>query len=370
MKILVVFGTRPEAIKFLPLIQAIKERHTSFSLQVCTTGQHRELVDQLLADFEIRQDHDLDIMRPNQTSVDIMESTLRKLTPLLLKERPDWVLVQGDTTSALAGTLAAFYSQIRVGHVEAGLRTWNKAAPFPEEINRVLIDHTCDYRFAPTEINRENLKKEGIEKDVYVVGNTIVDAIHTVLPLVEKKFAGSFESKYSFLDAEKKLILATTHRRENFGKPLLNILGAFKQIAHTHRDVQLVLPVHPNPAVSTVAREQLKGVPNIFLVDPLGYYEFLWMMKRCYLLLTDSGGVQEEAPTFGKPLLVLRETTERGEGVAAGAAKLVGASCDKIVGETTYLLKDTSSYDAMSKVPNPYGDGTSCKQILDLLEKS
>ncbi|MCB0417510.1 MAG: UDP-N-acetylglucosamine 2-epimerase (non-hydrolyzing) [Bdellovibrionaceae bacterium] len=370
MKVFVVFGTRPEAIKFLPLIQAFKARRATFSLQVCTTGQHRELVDQLLADFEIRQDHDLDIMRPNQTSVDIMEATLRKLTPLLAQERPDWVLVQGDTTSALAGTLAAFYSQIRVGHVEAGLRTWNKAAPFPEEINRVLIDHTCDYRFAPTEVNRVNLQKEGIEKDVYVVGNTIVDAIHTVLPLVEKKYAPQFQQKHSFLDGEKKLILATTHRRENFGEPLRNILGAFKQIAETHPEVQLVLPVHPNPSVSKVARETLKGISNISLIEPLGYYEFLWMMQRCYLLLTDSGGVQEEAPTFGKPLLVLRETTERAEGVDAGAAKLVGASKEKIIAETERLLCDPNAYAAMSKVPNPYGDGTSCKQILDLLEKS
>ncbi|MEZ4749712.1 MAG: UDP-N-acetylglucosamine 2-epimerase (non-hydrolyzing) [Bdellovibrionota bacterium] len=370
MKVFVVFGTRPEAIKFLPLIQAFRKRPDAFSLQVCTTGQHRELVDQLLADFEIRQDHDLDIMRPNQTSVDIMEATLRKLTPLLVTEKPDWVLVQGDTTSALAGTLAAFYSQIRVGHVEAGLRTWNKAAPFPEEINRVLIDHSCDYRFAPTEINRGNLKREGIEKDVYVVGNTIVDAIHTVLPLVTEKYAKQFEQKYSFLDNGKKLILATTHRRENFGEPLLNILGAFKEIAETDSNVQIVLPVHPNPSVSTVARKNLAGVSNIFLIDPLGYYEFLWMMQRCYLLLTDSGGVQEEAPTFGKPLLVLRETTERAEGVTAGAAKLVGASREKIITETTRLLNDPSAYEAMSKVPNPYGDGTSCEQILDLLQNS
>lgn len=374
-KILIVFGTRPEAIKLAPVIQQLRAHSTRFKTVVCITAQHREMLDQVLRLFDIPVDYDLDIMRKDQDLFDIAINSLAGLKGVLTQERPDLLLVQGDTTTACMAGLAAYYQKIQVGHVEAGLRTYNKYSPFPEEKNRHLLGAIADYHFAPTELSMSNLLKEGIpEEMIWVTGNTVIDALQTIIH--GQKAEGRSESLEQYfketwgltLPADNpKLILVTGHRRENFGKGFENICNALKEIAEKREDVYLVYPVHFNPNVQRPVRAILNGTPNIHLIEPLEYERFVFLMNKAYLILSDSGGIQEEAPSLGKPVLVLRDTTERPEGIEAGTVKLVGVDKDTIVKETLELLDNPSLYEKMSKSVNPYGDGRAAERIVNIL---
>ncbi len=364
MKILSIFGTRPEAIKMAPVVKRLGAYPDQFTSVVCVTAQHRRMLDQVLSLFDIRPDYDLNIMRPDQTLAQVTSGALTELDRVLREEKPDWVLTQGDTTTAMVGALAAFYQRIRIGHVEAGLRTWDKFQPFPEEINRRIVDAVCDLHFAPTENARQNLLREGLsDATVVVTGNTVIDAL---LDVAGRDFKWS-ESELAAIPRDKRLILVTAHRRENFGQPLLEICAALREIASLYSDVHLVYPVHLNPNVRNVVTDRLGGVERVTLLDPLEYLPLVHLMKASYLALTDSGGLQEEAPGLGKPVLVLREVTERPEGVAAGTVKLVGANRRRIVEETARLLDDRAEYDRMSRAVNPYGDGRASERIVDIL---
>src|SRR5262245_41724683 len=364
MKILSIFGTRPEAIKMAPVVKQLKLHPDHFTSVVCVTAQHREMLDQVLAIFDIRPDYDLDIMRHDQTLAQVTASALTELDVTLRAEEPDWVLTQGDTTTAMVGALAAFYHRIRVGHVEAGLRTWDKFQPFPEEINRKIVDAVCDLHFAPTEASRENLLREGVDAaGIVVTGNTVIDAL---LDIAARDYDWS-EGELASIPRDKRLILVTAHRRENFGQPLLEICAALKEIAANYPDLHLVYPVHLNPNIHNIAFEQLGAVANVTLLAPLEYLPLVQLMKASYLVLTDSDGLQEEAPGLGKPVLVLREVTERPEGLAAGTVKLVGANRRKIVEETARLLDDRTEYKRMSRAVNPYGDGRASERIVERL---
>lgn len=376
MKILTIFGTRPEAIKLAPVIKELEKHPDEFSSTVCITAQHREMLDQVLDLFKIKPDYDLNIMQKNQTLYDVTSKGLQGIQTVIEKECPDMVLVQGDTTTTFVGSLAAFYAKVPVGHVEAGLRTYNKYHPFPEEINRRLTSQIADLHFAPTERSKKNLVREGIDdKKIFVTGNTVIDA----LLLVRKKQAvtavkeiwDSFFNGYNVtFDNDKKLILVTGHRRENFGEGFENICNALKDIAVSYPDVDIVYPVHLNPNVQEPVNRILDGVKNICLIQPLDYEPFVYLISKSYLILTDSGGVQEEAPSLGKPVLVMRETTERPEGVDAGTVRLVGTNRGKIVEETTRLLEDEKAYFAMSSAHNPYGDGKASLQIVSILNQT
>ncbi len=364
MKILSIFGTRPEAIKMAPVVKQLNKHPDHFTSVVCVTAQHREMLDQVLALFDIRPDYDLNIMRPNQTLAQVTASALTEIDAVLRAEKPDWVLTQGDTTTAMVGALAAFYHRIRVGHVEAGLRTWDRFQPFPEEVNRRIADAVCDLHFAPTEVSRENLLREGFDSgSILVTGNTVIDAL---LDVAGRDYDWR-ESELAQIPRDKRLILVTAHRRENFGEPLVEICAALKEIAARYSDVHLVYPVHLNPNVRGVVFDLLGGVENITLTEPLEYLPLAQLVKASYLVLTDSGGLQEEAPSLGKPALVLREVTERPEGVAAGTVKLVGANRRKIVEETIKLLDDRAEYERMSRAVNPYGDGRASERIVEKL---
>jgi len=364
MKVLSIFGTRPEAIKMAPVVKRLKRHPDHFTSVVCVTAQHRRMLDQVLALFDIRPDYDLNIMRPDQTLAQVTANALTGLDAVLRAEKPDWVLIQGDTTTAMAGALAAFYHRIRVGHVEAGLRTWDKFQPFPEEINRRVADAVCDLHFAPTGTSRENLLREGVDAvSVFVTGNTVIDAL---LDVAGRDYDWR-EGELARVPRDKRLILVTAHRRENFGEPLLEICAALKDIASLYSDVHLVYPVHLNPNVRNIAFEQLGAVANVSLLDPLEYLPLVQLMKVSYLVLTDSGGLQEEAPGLGKPVLVLREVTERPEGVAAGTVKLIGANRRRIVEETVRLMDDQTEYERMSRAINPYGDGHASERIVETL---
>jgi len=373
LKILSVFGTRPEAIKMAPVVKELEKHPTLFQSRVCVTAQHREMLDQVLNLFEIRPDYDLNIMKPGQDLYDVTSAVLLGLRQVLQQERPDVVLVHGDTTTTMAASLAAFYAKVRVGHVEAGLRTQNKFAPFPEEINRRVTGAVADLHFAPTSAARDNLLREGTpEQSVFVTGNTVVDALLAVsgklaadAPLQER-----FRSEFSILDPQRKLILVTGHRRENFGEGFENICHALHDIAVSRPDVEILYPVHLNPNVQEPVRRILGGgaLTNIHLIEPVDYLPFVYLMGRSYLIITDSGGVQEEAPSLGKPVLVMRETTERPEAVSAGTVKMVGTDRDKIVAQATLLLDDAEAYRSMSVVHNPYGDGMAARRIAEVLE--
>lgn len=363
IKVLSVFGTRPEAIKMAPVLKQLRKYPHKVISKVCVTAQHREMLDQVLNLFEVEPDNDFNIMQDDQNPSYVTVRVLRKLERLLQQERPDWVLVQGDTTTTMAASLAAFYQRVRVGHVEAGLRTWDKFHPYPEEINRKIADAVCDLHFAPTETAKRNLLREGIaEETIYVTGNTVIDALLAVVSR-EFSFAGSPLERVPF--DTKRIILVSAHRRENFGEPLRSICQALLEIAGRYpRDVHLIYPVHLNPNVQATVRALLSGVENISVIEPLVYQPFLHLMNKSYLILTDSGGLQEEAPSLGKPVLVLREVTERPEAVEAGTVKVVGTDKGKIVRETVRLLEDKGEYERMSKAKNPYGDGKASERIV------
>lgn len=370
IKVLSIFGTRPEAIKMAPVIKELEKHPGRFKSVVCVTAQHRQMLDQVLELFRIRPDYDLDIMQPGQDLFDVTCNVLKGLRPVLEKECPAIVLVHGDTTTTMAAALAAYYSRIRVGHVEAGLRTGNKYAPFPEEINRRVAGALTDLHFAPTEKSRGNLLAEGVpESSVFVTGNTVIDALLAVAARVENdaELRRRFDQQFSFLDPAKRLILVTGHRRENFGQGFEQICSALAEIAACNPEVEIVYPVHLNPHVQEPVRRILGASPQVHLITPLDYLPFVYLMKRSYLIITDSGGVQEEAPSLGKPVLVMRDTTERPEALAAGTVKLVGTDREKIVAEALLLLNDSAAYQAMGRAHNPYGDGMAAARIVDVL---
>ena len=372
MKVMLVFGTRPEAIKLAPLVKALKAQAPALQTVVCVSAQHREMLDQVLQLFDIAPDHDLNIMRPGQDLFDVTCGILAGLKPVLQSERPDLVLVHGDTTTTLAASLAAYYAGVPVGHVEAGLRTGNKHAPFPEEINRQLTGAIADMHFAPTDAARANLLREGIGRDrIHVTGNTVIDALIAVVERLhgDDVLRAALDRKFSFLDAGKRLILVTGHRRENFGEGFEQICHALNDIAASEPSIEVLYPVHLNPNVRKPVADILaaQNLTNVHLIDPVDYLPFVYLMNRAHLIITDSGGVQEEAPSLGKPVLVMRDTTERPEAVAAGTVILVGTSRDQIVKETRNLLNNPSAYATMSHAYNPYGDGKAAGRIVQLI---
>ena len=363
MKILSIFGTRPEAMKMAPVVRELAKRK-GIESRVCVTAQHREMLDQVLSLFEIEPDVDLNLMRPNQSLAQITASVFTHLDPVLEKMQPDWVLVQGDTTTVMSAALNAYYRRIKVGHVEAGLRTHNKWEPFPEEVNRRVAGVAADLHFAPTRWSKQNLLKEGVNKEiVHVTGNPVIDALQFV---AEEKVPEKISSLLSKLEA-KRLVLVTAHRRENHGLPLEKICIALKEIA-ARGDVEIVYPVHLNPNVQEPVYRLLANAPNITLLEPLEYLPLVHLMKNADLILTDSGGIQEEAPAFGVPVLVLRDVTERPEGVQAGTLKLVGTDKEKIIREANYLLNDRIAHAAMAQAVNPFGDGDAAIKIVNILQ--
>lgn len=365
-KILFIFGTRPEAIKLAPLILFFKSKQF-FKVKICITAQHREMLDEVLTFFKIKPDYDLNLMKKRQTLSDITALSIQKLKPILDGFAPDLVFVQGDTTTAFTGALAAFYNKVKVAHVEAGLRSFDNYSPFPEEVNRKLISNIADFHFTPTQVATNNLINEGHkDKSIYNVGNTVIDALFHGLKIIEKTKRETFDEYFKFIDKSKKIILVTAHRRENFGKPLINICNAIKQIA-VNEEVEIVFPVHFNPNVREVVYEKLVEVNNIHLIDPLSYPKLIWLMNLAFMVLTDSGGIQEEAPSLKKPVLVMRNVTERTEGVDAGNAILVGSSTKKIVNFTNQILTDVDFYKKMIINKNPYGDGTTCNKIYEII---
>ncbi len=368
-KVLTVFGTRPEAIKMAPLIHALKE-HDSFEAKVCVTAQHREMLDQVLELFEIVPEYDLNVMKSGQNLNDLTSSILVGLKPILENFKPDIVIVHGDTATTFAASLASYYQQIEVGHVEAGLRTGNIYSPWPEEANRRLTSVITNFHFAPTIGSKDNLIREGIsETEITVTGNTVIDALFWVREKLKQNTSLSDElsSRFNYLDPDKKLILVTGHRRESFGDGFERICEALSQIALSNPDIQVLYPVHLNPNVQEPVNRLLKDLENVFLIDPQEYLSFCYLMDRSYIILTDSGGIQEEAPSLGKPVLVMRETTERPEAVKAGTVKLVGTEVNLIVSQVNLLLEDSIEYQKMSKAHNPYGDGLACRRILEFL---
>lgn len=368
MKLLLVFGTRPEAIKMAPLISALDD---AFTVEVCVTAQHREMLDQVLDSFQITPAYDLDLMRPGQDLFDLTSRVLLSMRDVLQKAQPDCILVHGDTTTSMTAALAAFYLQIPVGHVEAGLRTHKTWAPFPEELNRQVTARMASFHFAPTERARMNLLQENIKPEtIYVTGNTVIDALLAVLQKVRgKELSPSLWPVRRLWDTNRKVILVTGHRRENFGPGFEGICRALREIATLRPEVEIVYPVHLNPNVQKPVSRILEGIDNVHLIEPQDYCSFVQLMDRSYLILTDSGGVQEEAPTLGKPVLVMREVTERPEAVHAGTVRLVGASQENIVRESLLILDDRSIYEKMSQAHNPYGDGLACKRINNILKK-
>ena len=370
-KILTVFGTRPEAIKMAPLVLALAADER-IDAKLCVTAQHREMLDQVLELFEIEADFDLNIMQPNQTLNDLTASILIGLKPILEEFQPDVVLVHGDTTTTFAASLAAYYQEIKIGHVEAGLRTGNIYSPWPEEANRKLTSIITNYHFAPTTSSKNNLLKEGVPKnDIIVTGNTVIDALFWVREKLQadQSLTVSLAAGFEFLDPHKKLILVTGHRRESFGGGFERICNALRQIAIMHPQVQIVYPVHLNPNVQEPVNRLLKDSHNIFLIEPQQYLSFCYLMDKAFVVLTDSGGVQEEAPSLGKPVLVMRETTERTEAIEAGTVRLVGTDKDVIADEVNTLLNNVAEYEKISDAHNPYGDGNAVQRIIDFLSQ-
>ena len=370
-KVLVVFGTRPEAIKMAPLVQALKI-NPLFDLRVCTTAQHREMLDQVLDLFEIVPDYDFNLMKSGQTLTELSSGILRCMEEVLVGFEPDVVLVHGDTNTTFAAALAAFYKQIPVGHVEAGLRTGNLRSPWPEEGNRKLTGVIAQYHFVPTQIAKENLLLENVSAaNITVTGNTVVDALLWVKSKLTDnvELVKNLESAFPMLDSKKRLVLVTGHRRESFGDGFERICEAIRQISVEHPDCQIVYPVHLNPNVQEPVNRLLKDCKNVFLIPPQEYLPFVYLMSQSFLILTDSGGIQEEAPSLGKPVLVLRDTTERPEAVEAGTVRLVGTKIDEIVGEVRNLMSNSVEYSKMSNAHNPYGDGLASKYISDFLSK-
>ena len=361
MKILSIFGTRPEAIKMCPLVKKM-QANKSIESVVCLTGQHREMLCQVMDVFDIREDYNLDIMKPNQTLTSITSDILNGISHIIVSETPDMILVHGDTSTAFSAALAAFYAGIPVGHVEAGLRTNNMKSPFPEEFNRQAVDLITDLYFAPTETAKHNLLSEGKSADkIYVTGNTVIDALSTTV-------RENYTNEHLEWAKGSRLILVTAHRRENIGEPMRQMFRAIRRIAEDNKDVKIIYPIHPNPVVRKIASEVFEDMDTIRLIEPLDVLAFHNFMSKSYLILTDSGGIQEEAPSLGKPVLVMRDTTERPEGVAAGTLKLVGTSEEHIYSETTELLNSPASYEKMSKAVNPYGDGHASERIIEAIK--
>lgn len=371
MKVLTVFGTRPEAIKMAPLAIKLAEQE-GIDARVCVTAQHREMLDQVLGLFEITPEYDLNIMKPGQDLTDVTTNILQGIKPILADFKPDVVLVHGDTATTFATSLAAYYQQIAVGHVEAGLRTGNIYSPWPEEANRKLTGAITTYHFAPTETSQQNLLNEAVApENITVTGNTVIDALLDVSAKLKNDTALNSEmaERFSFLNKDKKLILVTGHRRESFGGGFERICKALAYTAEQHPGCQIVYPVHLNPNVQEPVNRLLKGVPNITLIEPQDYLPFVYLMNQAHIILTDSGGIQEEAPSLGKPVLVMRDTTERPEAVSAGTVKLVGTDVDKITTSLNQLLTDEKAYEEMSFAHNPYGDGKACERIIEVLRE-
>jgi len=367
-KILVCFGTRPEAIKLAPVIKEISGRE-AFEVKVVVTSQHRKMLDQALELFEIVPDYDLNVMTPMQTLGSLTSTILLTMSDVLSTEKPDCIMVQGDTTTTFAVSLAAFYQRIPVIHVEAGLRTYQKFSPFPEEINRQMTSCLSDWHFPPTARSRKALLKENIPGErVFVVGNTVIDALLNIVPKTQS-YDAVFRQQLNMIDFNKRMVLVTGHRRENFGHGFMNICYAIQRLAKANPEVEIVYPVHLNPNVQTPVKKLLTGLSNVHLIAPQDYLAFVWLLDRCYLVLTDSGGVQEEAPSLGKPVLVMRETTERPEAVEAGVACLVGTDTERIASKVQQLLDDKIVYREMARAQNPYGDGKSSWRIAEVLEK-
>lgn len=359
IKVMSIFGTRPEAIKMAPLVKELEKREEIESI-VCVTAQHREMLDQVLETFNIKPDYDLNIMKQGQTLSEITSRALLGLENVIKECKPDIVLVHGDTTTTFAGSLAAFYNQVDIGHVEAGLRTDDKYSPFPEEMNRQMVDCMTDMFFAPTEISKNNLLKENISEDkIYITGNTAIDAMSTT---IKKDY---YHKELEWINEDERLILLTAHRRENLGEPMRNIFKAVKRIVDEFSDVKVIYPIHKNPIVREIANEILGNTDKVKLIEPLEVFDFHNFQNKSYIILTDSGGIQEEAPSLGKPVLVLRDTTERPEGIMAGTLKLVGTDENIIYEETKKLLIDLDEYEKMSKASNPYGDGHASERIVD-----
>ncbi len=360
INVMVVFGTRPEAIKVVPVIKELEARKETRPI-VCVTAQHREMLDQILQEFDIQADYDLNIMQQGQTLAEITTRALVGLEKIIKEVKPDMVLVHGDTTTTFAGALAAFYNGTTIGHLEAGLRTYNKFSPYPEEMNRQMVSVLADMHFAPTEESRQNLLREAKKKNIYVTGNTAIDALKLTIKEDYKN------SKIDDFNKNERIILLTSHRRENIGTPMENIFKAVKKIAEEYEDVKVIYPVHKNPKVREIVNRILAGNPRIKLIEPLDVIDFHNLMNKSYLILTDSGGIQEEAPSLGKPVLVLRDTTERPEGVQKGTLKLVGTNEEEIYKQTKLLLDNKEEYNKMAKATNPYGDGFASKKIVDAI---
>ena len=380
-KIMLVFGTRPEAIKMCPLVKELQKHPEDFETIVCVTGQHREMLDQVLKIFEVTPDFDLNIMKQGQDLTDVTSRVLTGMRDVFKECKPDMVLVHGDTTTSMAAAMAAFYQQIPVGHIEAGLRTHNMLSPWPEEMNRQVTGRIADYNFSPTPLSEQNLKDEKAHGQIYVTGNTVIDALHMVVDKLKSDKALADEQNQVLkaagydvtrLDGGKKLVLITGHRRENFGDGFISMVTAMKELSEKYPDVDFVYPMHLNPNVRKpiheVFGEDLTAYKNFFFIEPLQYLEFVYLMEKSTVVLTDSGGIQEEAPGLGKPVLVMRNTTERPEALSAGTVKLVGTDHDLIVNEVSQLLEDKAYYDKMSHAVNPYGDGKACGRIAKALK--
>lgn len=377
--IMLVFGTRPEAIKMCPLVKEFQKRTDVFNTIVCVTGQHREMLDQVLNIFDVKPDFDMNIMRQGQDLTDVTVRILTGMRDIFKTCKPDVVLVHGDTTTSTVASLAAFYAQIPVGHVEAGLRTHNIYSPWPEEMNRQITGRIAKYHFSPTLLSKKNLIEERVYGDIYITGNTVIDALHMVVDKLKNDKNLSLEKEKKLFNAgydvsrlnnDKKLVLITGHRRENFGSGFIRMVTAMKDLSEKYKDVDFVYPMHLNPnvrkSIHEVFGENLKR-PNFFFIEPLQYIEFVYLMEKSTIVLTDSGGIQEEAPALGKPVLVMRDTTERPEALAYGTVHLVGTDYDKIISEVSMLLEDIDAYDKMSKAVNPYGDGNACNRIVRIL---
>jgi UDP-N-acetylglucosamine 2-epimerase (non-hydrolysing) len=376
-KILIVFGTRPEAIKMAPLVKEFEKHTDSFNVKVCITAQHREMLDQVLKIFDIKPDFDLNIMKPGQDLYDVTANVLLGMRAILKEFMPDLVFVHGDTSTSTSAALASYYQQIKVGHIEAGLRTYNIYSPWPEELNRQITGRIADFHFAPTLWAKENLLKENIsESKITVTGNTVIDALKLALAKIETSYdlrsdiIALLERNipgFSVIEKTSKIILVTGHRRENFGDGFINICTAIKEIADQNKQCTLIYPVHLNPNVQKPVNDLLSRIPNVFLIPPLEYLPFIYLMSKSWFVLTDSGGIQEEAPGLGKPVLVMRDTTERPEAVDAGTVKLVGTNKEVIVHEAERLLLDRAHYNTMAKATNPYGDGLACDRVIKFL---
>ena len=370
MKLLFIFGTRPEAIKMAPIIIEAQTNHPEIETCICTTGQHREMLDQILSFFNITADVDLNIMKPGQDLFDITSLAVHGMKDVLIRYKPDIVLVQGDTTTAFAAALAAFYCKVSVAHVEAGLRTFQMYSPFPEEINRKMISQIATWHFAPTQRAVDNLRNEGISKNVFLTGNTVIDALFSGLKIIKNQDKAPYFYRFKNVDLTKRIILITGHRRESFGGPFQEICKAIRFLAESYPVIEFIYPVHLNPQVQKPVHEHLKQTRNIHLMDPLTYPELIWIMEKSYLILTDSGGIQEEAPSLGKPVVVMREFTERMEGIESGNAILSGTNFERIINVVGTIIDSETCYQNMVNSYNPYGNGHASQCIIDLLLKS